>query len=125
MLILKKNSAENVVCTVTDAITVSQSVYYLFVLSSKTVGNKEFLFFSTDISPFPNRYNEFVITEGENKDFYAPVGDYYYKVIQKLDQTPTYTSSDPVLEEGIVRLTAEVPTTTGSYSYLKNYGAKK
>jgi hypothetical protein len=118
MIVLAKAGQSTVIVTLKDNVTIANP-YYLFVFSSKVVGDKKYLFFSSDVSAYPERYNEFVIEEGV--DFEAPVGDYQYKIYQKVSATLTVPSEDNLLEEGIMRLDGVLSDGSTTITTTKEY----
>jgi hypothetical protein len=81
----------------------------------------------TDISAYPQTYNEFEITEGDLADFLLKLtGDYRYKVYQMPTNIDTDWENNGIFVElGKARLIAEndieIPTYNGSQT-AKIYG---
>jgi len=62
MILINKNSSNTIITTLSEKSLLTGITYNLFVFVDEATG-KEKIFTQTDTSPYPNRYNQFLITE--------------------------------------------------------------
>lgn len=98
MLYIIKNTANNVVLTLTEKQTIA-TPDWLFEFTNETTGEVK-LFTAPDISPATLRYNQFTITETTTEDLYAgnveldPTGYWLYNIYEMNPTSPV--DLDPV-----------------------------
>jgi hypothetical protein len=98
MIILNKsNNSESIIVTLNESTTINEP-YYLFRFKHVTTNLPfEFLFSSVnDVSLYQQRFNEFIIN---TSDLFsdAPLGQYQYKVYERVD-----AGSDPIDEASLL-----------------------
>lgn len=77
---------------------------------NKDQGEREYLLFVDDISVAPERYNEFVLSEGEETGddiSFIDLGDYKYEAYQMPDTNDTDYTRGTLVEIGKMRLTEQ------------------
>ena len=67
-------------------------------------------FLITDTSSYPQRYNQFTVTEGV--DFTVPKTEYNYVVLQKSEASTDITGNEVVLEYGVCKVVGTETTYT-------------
>lgn len=87
---------------------------WLFVFELEQDDNYTYKLYLTDISLFPERYNNFTLTEGTDITFRF-LGDYKYKVYQMPDGGSTDESIGLLVETGKMRL-KETETITPTFT---------
>lgn len=88
MLYINKNTDNTLIVTLQEKVTLT-SPYYLFVFTSD-VTQEKVIFLQSDISEFPERYNEFLITETSGTQIpssgtieFLPIGSWTYKIYEQ------------------------------------------
>lgn len=101
MLQIIKGETKNWYLTLTEKVTVSP-VYFLFSFTHRLTYTKTNVLL-TDISSYPERYNQFTVIEGTTFDIYS--GEYDYKVYAQT--SPSNTDPDlanELVEEGLLKV---------------------
>lgn len=105
MLHLVKGEENTLVCTLTENVTLSSPVYFLFVFYNRETRQTVTKIFSEDddTSAYPDRYNAFDIdvdTVFTNKQ----AGQWDYKVYEQNSESNTDVTQATLIEEGIAIL---------------------
>jgi hypothetical protein len=101
MVLLDKSTSNTFALTLSEKVTISNP-YYLMVLVGKS-GQDTIKWLMTDTSTYPERYNLFTFTDG-NQATIPYKGDYVYTVYQKLENNTDIPSDSNILEIGICRV---------------------
>jgi hypothetical protein len=122
MLILRKNTANTVIVTVTEATTIDNAKY-LFDFLNVTSNTKAYCI-ATNISNQKQRYDKFIITEKTNPNnligeiALEHEGDYYYKIYEQSSSTNLDPTGLKLVEQGIAKIyNSEQQTTIIADSY--------
>ena len=102
MLLIKKNTENTLVVTLTELTTIDNPTYLWTVKCEQN--QHVYNFILTDISEFKNRYNEFILEEGVDVEF-NQTGYYYYTIRQQSSTTnldPEF--SGDIVEVGRIRI---------------------
>lgn len=120
MIYLQKNSTNNFVLTLSESSRISDP-FYLFQFRNEYELNSEPFYFTTpDISSYPCRYNQFVLTEstsgsttgGTSIDLSLVIGQYEYKVYEATGSTLSISgTTGRVLEIGRMVVASNENTT--------------
>jgi len=123
MITLTKNSANTVILTLTEKKTLADPDY-LFKLTNDITG-KDKIFAGTDLSAYPDRYNEFTITDNpieiplsSQMDF-SPVGYWSYTIYEMNQASPNDlnpANAVGVLETGKANVISGSPSTDVEFS---------
>lgn len=114
MQIINKGQANHLVFTLTEKVTLT-APYYLFEI----INQQDLIpiyFLATDISPYPSRFNEFVITEGASAPLTGNivctnVGQYNYRIFEQTSGTNlSPASATSILETGIIKVVGTTAT---------------
>lgn len=118
MILINKGSANTVVLTLTEKVTLSAPYYFLFSFTSQTTG-ATVNFIAADSSLYTDRYNEFTITETTSPTLtnsqceLNPKGFWNYKIYaQSSNSNLIVANADELVEEGIVKVNWSAPTVT-------------
>ena len=123
MIKLEKNSVNRVVVTLTEKVTITAPVYFLFeFISDDTLKSK--IFTATDISNNICRYNEFTIEETDGVEDLLngvidlePNGYYHYNIYQMSDPTNLDIDlTDGIVEKGKVYFKGDIKPVRTSYT---------
>lgn len=118
--IVKGELSNDLILTLTEKQTLTNP-YFLFYLTHDMTGASA-SFISEDISDYPDRYNEFIVSEKSNPDRTAGEvelihdGSYTYKVYEQISSTnllPELATNQSPLEIG--KLKVENPFTYNKY----------
>ena len=127
MIHMTKGNTSTIILTLTEKVSITEPYYLIEFINDQTREVQKC--FISDISEYPDRYNKFNITEGEEPDNYdgevllGNAGEYAYTVYQKESNANLTTTGLTVLEKGICVLhTTEETTSTytpteTNYSY--------
>jgi len=120
MLLLQKSQANTLIVTLNELANENNPNNWLFVFALEQDDNYTYKSYLTDISLFPERYNNFTLTEGTDITFKFN-GDYEYTVYQMPDGGSTDESLGLLVETGKMRLKeTETPTPTFTADNLTN-----
>ena len=112
MLLLQKTTANTLIVTLNELKSESLPSNWLFVFELEQDDNYTYKLYLTDNSLFPERYNDFTLTEGTDVTFKF-LGDYKYTVYQMPDGGSTDQTLGRLVETGKMRLKeTETPTPT-------------
>jgi len=101
-ILVNKDSTSTIALTLTELADEDTPQNWLFRFN-KDQGDREYLFFLVDVSPHPERYNEFEITEGTETGAdveFIDVGDYRYQAYQMPDTDDTDYTRGKLVEVG-------------------------
>jgi hypothetical protein len=133
VIVISQNSANTVIVTVTELTTISNPVY-LFVFYREELQGQHESCIAQDSSPYPDRYNEFTITDtssptplnGEVNLIYTGASWYYEIYAQTSTTNLDPALADELVEQGkVVVVGTETPTPTYTYNptptiYVRN-----
>jgi len=101
MLLLHKDSTgEKMVVTVTEKTTITNA-YYLFIFEHLTTKVQVAFIAPGDLSPYPLRYNEFLIN---TSNYITKVGQYSYTIYEQDNDTNTDPTGLNIVEVGRMEL---------------------
>lgn len=125
MLVITKGEINNLIVTTTENVTINNP-YYLWVFRGLS-GSAVIKVFLTDVSVYPERYNKFNFTEGDEITF-VQKGDYEYSVYEKdTNSNQNIPDSAYLLERGIARVVSDqtntdyIHTTTANNVIYEKY----
>lgn len=105
MVLLNKNAINSVILTLTEKVTINNP-YFLFEFTHDQTNTVSYCI-STDLSIYPNRYNQFMITEKNNPNALNGevnliyTGYYKYKVYAQSSSTNLNPSNaNELVEQG-------------------------
>jgi hypothetical protein len=106
MLIINKNQATNIICTLSEKEV--SGTYWLFVFSSRTTNDvvNWIVAKSADLSSYTTRYNKFSVPASVFQG--RTSGMYGYKVYEQSSATNTDVTGLNMVEEGFVKLIGSV-----------------
>ena len=120
MIIINKDSNSTIVMTLTEKSTLSSPNYLFYLTSDVTRQSKAFI--ASDLSSFPARFNEFLITETSGTENLTsgtvtlePEGQWTYAVYEQTSSSnldPSQADNTTPVEVGMVKVkgTANVVT---------------
>jgi len=118
MIYIDKGAANNIVLTLTENSSLT-APFYLFVFENEYETDVEPIeLYLPDTSTATNRYNLFVLTEGDGTgdDVELIKGQYTYKIYEAATQPSTVTdTTEIVIEEGRMVTSTDNPTFTTVY----------
>lgn len=110
---ITRNTANDVIVTLTEKVTLTAPYYFLFSFTSQSAEGITKNFLASDLSTYTDRYNQFTVTEvnsgSENllTGFVnlQPAGFWNYKIYAQSSSTNLDPDdADELVEEGIVRV---------------------
>lgn len=102
MLLIKKNIENRLVVTLTELTTIENPTYLWVVRCEQT--HEVYTFILEDVSEFKERYNEFMLDEGQDVTF-NQTGYYYYEVHEQESTTNLLPNlSGQIVEVGRIRI---------------------
>ena len=106
MLIINKNQATNIICTLSEKEV--SGTYWLFVFESRTTNDvvNWIVAKSADLSSYTTRYNKFSVPASVFQG--RTIGMYGYKVYEQSSATNTDVTGLNMVEEGFVKLIGSV-----------------
>jgi hypothetical protein len=103
MLHITKQDTKVLYLTLTEKTTISNPTYLFSLKSRQTDNVKNFIL--TDISTYPERYNEFEFTEGDTEATTLEVGEHLYTIYAQIDPNNLNpNNSDEIVETGIFKV---------------------
>jgi hypothetical protein len=103
MLHITKQDTKVLYLTLTEKTTISNPTYLFSLKSRQTDNVKNFIL--TDISVYPERYNEFEFTEGDTEATTLEVGEHLYTIYAQIDPNNLNpNNSDEIVETGIFKV---------------------
>jgi hypothetical protein len=103
MLHITKQDTKVLYLTLTEKTTISNPTYLFSLKSRQTDNVKNFIL--TDISIYPERYNEFEFTEGDTEATTLEVGEHLYTIYAQIDPNNLNpNNSDEIVETGIFKV---------------------
>jgi hypothetical protein len=103
MLNITKQDTKVLYLTLTEKTTISNPTYLFSLKSRQTDNVKNFIL--TDISTYPERYNEFEFTEGDTEATTLEVGEHLYTIYAQIDPNNLNpNNSDEIVETGIFKV---------------------
>jgi hypothetical protein len=103
MLHITKQDTKVLYLTLTEKTTISNPTYLFSLKSRQTDNVKNFIL--TDISTYPERYNEFEFTEGDTEATTLEVGEHLYTIYAQIDPNNLNpNNADEIVETGIFKV---------------------
>ena len=103
MQIIDTTSSSTLLVTATEKVTLSPPYYFLLSLNNREDRSITYNVLVTDISSFPTRYNEFLITTATSGNWEK--GEYEYTIYAQSSSSNTNPSlANQVAETGIVKV---------------------
>ena len=103
MQIIDTTASSTLLVTATEKVTLSPPYYFLLSLNNREDRSITYNVLVTDISSFPTRYNEFVITTATSSNWVK--GEYEYTIYAQSSSSNTNPSlANQVAETGIVKI---------------------
>jgi hypothetical protein len=103
MLHITKQDTKVLYLTLTEKTTISNPTYLFSLKSRQTDNVKNFIL--TDISAYPERYNEFEFTEGDTEATTLEVGEHLYTIYAQIDPNNLNpNNADEIVETGIFKV---------------------
>lgn len=116
MIVIRKGQSNTVTVTLKEKTTLANP-YYLFQFESKVTKQKVYAV-PTDLSQYPNRYNQFQITEsntptGLSQVTLLPEGEWVYTVYEQTSSTNTNpANATGVVETGLCKVIGTTQSNT-------------
>jgi hypothetical protein len=126
MIKITRNSNNTVVLTLTEKATLTAPVYLFRFINDMQKTEKTFI--AADLSSYPNRYNQFLITETSGSEVLtsgtvtlSPAGFWHYEIYEQSSSSNLNhsLSLQPPLEVGKVKVIGTSPT------FVKNSGGSR
>jgi len=109
MLVIDKAESKNWYLTLTEKVTISNP-YFLFAFTHRTT-NEQVVAILSDVSIHPERYNQFVVTEGSS--FTLDAGEFEYVVYAQTSSTNLSPAlADEEVESGVLKVQFDVTRTS-------------
>lgn len=103
MQIIDTTASSTLLVTATEKVTLSPPYYFLLSLNNREERDITYNVVVTDISSFPTRYNEFVITTATSGTWEK--GEYEYTIYAQSSSSNTNPSlANQVAETGILKI---------------------
>ena len=103
MQIIDTTASSTLLVTATEKVTLSPPYYFLLSLNNREDRSITYNVLVTDISSFPTRYNEFIITTATSGNWVK--GEYEYTIYAQSSSNNTNPSlANQVAETGIVKV---------------------
>lgn len=112
-ILITKGQANTFAVTLTELADADIALNWLFRFN-KDQGDREYVVFLTDVSPHPERYNEFELSEGDQTGDdleFIDIGDYKYQAYQMPDTDDMDYTRGILVEIGKARILQVEPAT--------------
>lgn len=112
---IKKDSTNNCTFTLFESTTIDDA-RYIIQFESKALNTSKIMWLKFDVSPTPERYNQYIIQEvplaEENLDeqkINLNEGGYTYFVWQTISENLDLSDAQKIIESGMVHVVGETP----------------
>ena len=116
LTLLQGDTTDNIVVTLKEKTTLTNP-YYLMVCEHITTKDQVIFILGSDLSSYPDRYNEFVITVSR----FTTTGQYLYKIYEQASSSNLDPTGLNMVENGRLQFVDSTPVGYVKYSPVTQF----